>query len=136
MPKYKQPADSDSSFEELLQEEEKETKLPLKRSKVYVPYVYRRNLILELDKTFMDLIDEHTYEIKFNSGLKSSIKFAFGKVHRIRHKLNDNTPFNIVVVFRKDFAAFLKTVKKRFNLFVVSYVNKDLMCKILDIVDP
>lgn len=84
----------------------------------------RRNLIVDLDRTFIDIMEYTQYSTKLRS-MHAQIKNTFIEGDDF-HEITFNG-FKFVVVIRKGTQKFFAALSKKFTLYVVSYICKDLM---------
>ena len=93
----------------------------------------RRNIIVDLDRTFIDIMEYGQFQTKLKS-LHSHIRNAFcneGDLHEIVFN-----GLKFVVVIRKGTKEFFQQLSKKYTLYCVSYIFKDLLLQLLRLVDP
>ena len=93
----------------------------------------RRNLVVDIDRTFVDIILAQQYHTTLRS-LQSELKSAFIEgtdMHWINFNGNE-----FLVVIRKGAQEFFQVLSKKFELYVVTHICKDLVLQILRLLDP
>lgn len=93
----------------------------------------RRNLVVDLDRTFIDIIQYNDYQYKLRS-LHSQVKNVFAEEGDIQEIGFNGLKF--IVVIRKGTRQFFQELSKKYTLYVVSYICKDLLLQLLRIIDP
>ena len=97
----------------------------------------RRNLVVDLDRTFVDILTYQQYESLLDPQYKSLIMQAFstGKKESTFHRITFQC-FDFVVVIRRGTTDFFRALSAKYSLHVVSYIHKDLTIQLLNLIDP
>ena len=106
----------------------------IQNKKGFISKYQRRNLVVDLDRTFIDILTLGDYEQLLDPRYKSLVTQGF-VVGKEFHKIVFNG-IELIVVIRKGTFEFFKALAHKYTLHVVSYIHKDLVMQILSLIDP
>ena len=94
----------------------------------FIPRIARKSLIVDLDRVFVDIMDAEDFRKLLNSQVQTMLS---GRVK----KINFNQ-MEFCVVVRPDTVQFFRKIITYYNVHVVTWMRKDLVMRLLDLVDP
>jgi hypothetical protein len=93
----------------------------------FVIECFRRNVIIDLDRTYFDIIALHDFERHLSHKQRGLVKQIFSSADGENlHQITFNQVV-YVVALRKNTRAFFKSLASRYTLHVVSYIARDLI---------
>ena len=106
----------------------------VQNKKDFINKTQRRNLVVDLDRTFVDILELADYQLLLDKHYQSLITHGF-QVGKDFHRINF-LGWELVIVIRKGTYDFFKSLALKYSLHVVSYIQKDLTIQILNLIDP
>jgi len=93
----------------------------------FVVKVFRRNIVVELDKTFIDVMILQEYLNLLPIGYRQELEQVFNSGTRTSKHLQKVTfeGMDFMIAIRKGTEVFFKKLSKKYTLHVVSYMQKD-----------
>lgn len=92
----------------------------------------RKNLIVDIDRVFLDIIPKKEYDKNISTTYKTVLNSKFANsIYHITDK-----EIEYVVILRNGAQEFFKSLSKFYILYVVTAIYQQLTMKLLDLIDP
>jgi hypothetical protein len=93
---------------------------------------YRKNLVFDVDKVFLDILSKEQYERLLTKDYRSTLQRGLGTLDAASSNLRtiNYRGMELVVAIRPGTFDFLKSLSGKFNLYVVTQIgalDKDLI---------